>query len=244
MHSNTAAVHGRVNEARSLSRRAAESALRAELQEPAALWLADAALRDAAFGNREQARQFANESTKAAPGSRDAQVLIALALARVGDSARAQSIHEDLNRRYPVNTVVQSVWLPTIRAQLELNRGNTGKAVESLQPATAYELGEGIGSLNFACIVPAYIRGEAYLAARQGTAAAAEFQKLLDHRGLVANCWTGALAHLGLARAYALSGDKAKARIKYQDFLTLWKNADPRIRVFQEADFEYSNLHR
>jgi serine/threonine protein kinase/tetratricopeptide (TPR) repeat protein len=242
LHSNTAAFHGHINDARSLSRRAANAALRADLKEPAALWLADAGLREAAFENREQARQFAAESGKIAPTSRDAQILVALALARGGDVARAQAIVDDMNRRFPVNTVVQSVWLPTIRAQVELNRGNAAKAVDLLQAATPYELGEGIGSLNFVCILPAYIRGEAYLGAKQGSAAAAEFQKILDHRGLVSNCWTGALAHLGLARSYALSGDTAKARTNYQDFLALWKDAEPSLPVLQQAKAEYAKL--
>src|SRR5215472_15369100 len=134
-HSNTAAFHGRINDARVLSRRAAEAAQRAELKEPAAMWLADAALREAAFGNYEQARQFTNESEKIAPDSRDSHVLMALALARAGDAARVQTIVGDLNRRFPVNTIIQSVWLPTIRAQLELSRGNAAKAVDLLQPA-------------------------------------------------------------------------------------------------------------
>ena len=242
MHSNTAALHGRLNEARSLSRRAVDAAQRFDLKEPAALWQADAALREAALGNSAQARQLANESGKTAPGSRDAQVLIALALARAGDTTRVQAILDDLNRRFPVNTVIQSVWLPTIRAQLELNRGNAAKAVESLQPTAPYELGEGIGSLNFVCILPAYLRGEAYLGAKQGDAAASEFKKVLDHRGLVSNCWTGALAHLGLARAYALSGDSAKARTAYQDFLALWKDADADIPVLKQAKAEYAKL--
>jgi predicted Zn-dependent protease len=202
----------------------------------------DAALREAAFGHHEQARQFANESGKIAPASRDAQVLSALALARAGDATRVQTIIDDLNRRFPVNTIIQSVWLPVIRAQLELSRGNASKAVDLLQPAATYELGEGIGSLNFVCILPAYVRGEAYLGAKQGGAAASEFQKLLDHRGLVANCWTGALANLGLARANAFSGDKAKARTAYQDFFALWKDADPNIPVLVAAKAEYAKL--
>jgi serine/threonine protein kinase/tetratricopeptide (TPR) repeat protein len=242
LHSNTAAFHGRMNDARSLSRRAADAAQRADLKEPAALWLADAALREAAFGNRQQVRQFANESGKITPNSRDAQILIALALARAGDAARAQAIADDLNRRFPVNTVVQAVWLPAIRAQVESTRGNAAKAVELLQSATPYELGEGIGSLNFVCILPAYVRGEAYLGAKQASAAASEFQKILDHRGLVSNCWTGALAHLGLARAYALSAEIAKARTNYQDFLALWRDADPTLPILQQAKSEYAKL--
>jgi len=138
--------------------------------------------------------------------------------------------------------MVQAVWLPTIHAQVELSRGNAAKAVDLLQPAMPYELGEGIGSLNFVCILPAYIRGEAYLAAKQGSAATAEFQNILDHRGLVSNCWTGALAHLGLARSGALAGDTAKARRNYQDFLALWKDADPNLPVLQQAKAEYAKL--
>jgi eukaryotic-like serine/threonine-protein kinase len=242
LHANTAAFHGRINEARALSQRAAEAAERAELKEPAALWLADAALREAAFGNREQARQFANESAKVAPSSRDSQTLIALALARGGDINRAQSIADDLNRRFPVNTIIQAVWIPAIRAQVESSRGNGAKSVELLQSAAPYELGEGIGSLNFVCILPAYTRGEAFLGAKQPAAAVSEFQKILDHRGLVSNCWTGALAHLGLARACALSGDTAKARTHYQDFLALWKEADPSLPILQQAKSEYAKL--
>jgi serine/threonine protein kinase/tetratricopeptide (TPR) repeat protein len=241
-HSNTATFRGRINDARALSDRAADAAKRAELKEPAALWLADAALREAVFGNYERARDFANESAKIAPDSRDSHVLMALALARAGDTARVQSIVDDLNRRFPLNTLIQSVWLPTIRTQLELSRGNAARAVDLMQPAATYELGEGIGSLNFVCILPAYTRGEAYLAAKQGSAAAAEFQKLLDHRGLVANCWTGALAHVGLARAHALAGENAKARIAYQDFLALWKDADPDIPILKQAKAEYAKL--
>ncbi len=239
--SNTAGWHGRVNDARSLTRRAAESATRADTKESAALYLADAALRDSVFGFREQARQFSADSAKAA-ATRDAQVLAALSMARSGDLPHAQNIADDLNRRFPVNTMIQNVWLPTIRAQIELAHGNGAKAVELLKPATSYELGEGIGSLNFVCILPAYTRGEAYLAAKDGASAAAEFQKILDHRGLVSNCWTGALSHLGIARANALSGDTAKARTSYQDFFAIWKDADPNIPLLQQAKAEYAKL--
>jgi serine/threonine protein kinase/tetratricopeptide (TPR) repeat protein len=241
LHSNTAGWHGRVSEARSLTRRATDSATRADTKESAALYLADAALRDAAFGNRDQAREFAKESTKMAE-SRDAQVLVALSSAHAGDLPRAQSIADDLNRRFPVNTVIQDVWLPTIRAQVELAHGNAAKAIDLLKPVTNYELGEGIGSLNFVCILPAYTRGQAYLAAKDGDSAAVEFQKLLDHRGLVSNCWTGALAHLGLARAAVMQGDQAKARTAYQDFLAIWKDADPSIPLLQQAKSEYAKL--
>jgi len=137
---------------------------------------------------------------------------------------------------------VQSAWIPTINAQIELGRGNGSKAVELLQPAVPYELGEIIGSLNNSCMYQVYLRGEAYLLAKQGTAAAAEFQKLLDHRGIVWNCWSGALAHHGLARARAEAGDAAGARTAYQDFFALWKDADPDIPILQQAKAEYAKL--
>jgi len=240
-HSNTAAWNGHMSEARSLTRRAADSAVHADTKEAAALYLADAALRDSVFGFHDQARQFSAESAKIS-ASRDAQILAALSMARSGDSPRAQNIADDLNRNFPVNTIIQNVWIPTIRAQIEVAHGNGAKAVELLKPTASYELGEGIGSLNFVCILPAYTRGEAYLAAKDGASAAAEFQKILDHRGLVSNCWTGALSHLGLARASALLGDKAKARTVYQDFFAIWKDADPSIPLLQQAKSEYAKL--
>jgi tetratricopeptide (TPR) repeat protein len=242
MHSNTLASRGQLKQARNFSRKAVESAQRAELKETAALWQADLSLREAVFGNATEAKQFSAEATKIAPGSRDAQVLTALALARAGDTARAQMLLDDFNRRFPHNTIIQAVWAPAIRAQLDLNRGNGVKAVDELQPAKAYELGEGIGSLNFVCVLPAYLRGESYLAAKQGAEAAAEFKKILDHRGLVASCWTGALARLGVARGKALSGDKAGARVAYQDFLALWKDADPDLPLLKQAKAEYAKL--
>jgi eukaryotic-like serine/threonine-protein kinase len=240
-HSNTAAWHGRIGEARSLTHRAADSALRADTKESAALYLADAAIRESAFGFRDQSRELSKQSSKTAE-SRDAQLLVAIASAQAGDATRALAIIDEMNRRSPVNTIVQNVWLPTIRAQIELNHGNPAKAIELLKSAASYELGEGIGSLNFVCILPAYTRAEAYLAAKDGPSAAAEFQKFLDHKGLVSNCWTGALAHLGLARAAVLQGDQTKARTAYQDFLAIWKDADPTIPLLQQAKSEYAKI--
>jgi tetratricopeptide (TPR) repeat protein len=242
LHSNTLASRGQLNQSRTFSTKAVESAQRADLKETAALWQADLSLREAVFSAPVQARQFAAEAIKIAPGSRDAQVLVTLAFSRAGDTARAQTLLDDLNRRFPQNTMVQSVWLPAIRAQQDLNHGDAAKAVDALKPAKAYELGEGIGSLNYSCILSAYLRGEAYLAAKQGAEAAAEFQKILDHRGLVANCWTGVLAHLDLGRAKVLSGDVAGARVAYQDFLTLWKDADLDLPILKQAKAEYAKL--
>jgi hypothetical protein len=136
---------------------------------------------------------------------------------------------DDLGKRFPQNTVVQSVWLPTIRAQIETVRKNPARSIELLQAAAPYELGMLTGSAANSCLYPVYVRAEAYLSAQRGPAAAAEFQKILDHRGLVWNCATGALAHLGLARAYVMQGDTAKAKAAYQDFLALWKDADPDV---------------
>ena len=137
---------------------------------------------------------------------------------------------------------MQSVWLPTIHAQLETGRKNAVRSIELVQVAAPYELGMLSVSASSSCLYPVYVRAEAYLSAHQGIEAAAEFQKILDHRGLLWNCATGALAHLGLARAYAMQGDTAKAKAAYQDFLTLWKDADPDIPVYKEAKAEYAKL--
>jgi hypothetical protein len=157
-----------------------------------------------------------------------------------GDLARAQSRVDDLDKRFPQDTIVQSVWLPTIRAQMELGQKNAPRSIELLQPATPYELGMLSGSATNSCLYPVYVRAQAYLSTQQGIAAAAEFQKILDHRGLLWNCATGALAHLGLARA--LQGDSARARAAYNDFFTLWKEADPDIPILKQAKAEYAKL--
>jgi predicted Zn-dependent protease len=164
---------------------------------------------------------------------RDAKCEATQALAAAGDSAKAQSLADDLAKRYPNDTLVQSIYLPTIRAQLSLDHKNTSKAIEALQVAAPYEL---------ASLYTVYVRGEVYLAARQGSEAAAEFQKILDHRGIVLNAPIGALAHLQIGRAYAMQGDTAKARAAYQDFLTLWKDADPDIPILKEAKSEFAKL--
>ena len=239
----TDAYFGRLKRARELTQRTVASAERAQNKESAALWSADAAVREALFGNYAAAREQAASALSLAPGSRDSESEAALALVLAGDAARAQALTDVLNKRFPVNTVIQSVWLPAIRAQVAINRKASSSAVELLQAAVPYELGQSVGQLNYSCIYPVYIRGEAYLAAGQGPAAAAEFRKFLDHRGIVQNCPTGALAHLGLARAYTLQGDTAKARAAYQEFLTLWKDADPDIPILIAAKSEYAKLH-
>ena len=239
VESDTEAWSGRLGKARVLSRQAVESARRSDEKEPAALWQANAAIREALFGNADAARQNAATAMALAPRSRFAQSQSALAYALAGDTAHAQSLVDDLAKRFPEHIVVRSVWLPTIRAQIETGRKNGSRSIELLQAAAPYELGMLSGSATNSCLYPVYVRAEAYLSAQQGSAAA-EFQKILDHRGLLWNCATGALAHLGLARAYALQGDTAKAA--YQDFLTLWKDADPDIPILIAAKAEYAKL--
>jgi len=242
LESDTEGWSGRLGKARELSRQAIESARRSDEKEPAALRQANAAIREALFGNADAARQNAAAAVALAPGSRDAESQAALAYALAGDTARAQLLADDLGSRFPQDTVVQSVWLPTIRAQIETSRQNGTRSIELLRAAKPYELGMLTGSATNSCLYPMYVRAEAFLSAQQGAAAAVEFQKILDHRGLLWNCATGALAYLGLARAYALQDDTAKAHAAYQDFLTLWKDADPDIPVLIAAKAEYAKL--
>jgi tetratricopeptide (TPR) repeat protein len=238
--SDTDAYYGRLTKARDFTRRAVDSAIRADSKETAALWQVNAALREAEFGNAAAAKQGVTAALALAPG-RDVKVLGALALARGGDSARAKAMIEELEKSNPTNTVLKLYWLPTLKAAIELNRGNSAQALESLEAAAPYELGEPPPTQE-GTLYPAYLRGQAYLLARQGQAAATEFQKFLDHRGIVVNFPLGALAHLGLARAYAMSGDTAKAKNAYRDFLALWKDADPDIPILKEAKAEYAKL--
>jgi len=242
LQSSTEAYFGRLGKARESTGRAVVSAKSAQNKEAAAFWAADRALREALFGNFGVAREQVDAALKLAPGNRDAEIEAALALAIAGDTARARALADELNKRFPLNTVAQSVWVPMIRGQVGLRRNTPSSNIELLQVAVPYELGVSIGLLGYSCIYPAYVRGEAYLASKQGTAAAAEFQKILDHRGLVRNCPTAALAHLGLARANVLQGDTAKAKAAYQDFLSLWKDADSDIPIFIVAKAEYAKL--
>jgi eukaryotic-like serine/threonine-protein kinase len=239
LEADTAAYSGHLQKAREFSKRAAEAAERADNKESSALWQGNAAFREAVFGNVGEARQRGAAALAAAPSSQDAQNESALVFAMTGDAARSQSITQALAKRYPMNTVMQSYWLPVIQAQLALSQKNPARAIELLQTAAPSELAPTFSPLNSSCLYPIYIRGEAYLAAKNGSAAAAEFQKILTHRGLVWNCPTGPYAHLGLARAYALSGEVAKSRAAYQDFLTLWKDADPDIPILQQAKAEF-----
>jgi eukaryotic-like serine/threonine-protein kinase len=243
LEADTEAWSGKLGNARQLSQQAVESARRSDEKEPAALWLTNAAIREALFGNSDQARQKAAAAVVQAPGSHDVEAQAALAYALAGDTTPARSLADDFARRFPRDTVAQSVWLPTIRAQIETDRNNPALSIELLQSAAPYQLGMLSQSASNSCLYPVYVRAEAYLSARQGLAATAEFQKILDHRGLLWNCATGALSRLGLARAYAMQGDTAKAKAAYQDFLTLWKDADPDIPILIEAKAECAKLH-
>jgi len=250
--SDTEAYGGHLGKARELTKQAVDSAIRVDSKEVGAIWQTNAALQHAAFGNTTESRQIAAEALKLAPTSQAVEVEAALAFAMAGGTARAESLAQDLARRFPLDTQMQSLWLPAIRAQVALDRKNPHSALTSLQAASHIELGEISFVNNISCLYHVYVRGNAYLAAGHGSAAAGEFQKILDHNGIVWNCWTGALAHLGVARANALEArtsqgaDADAARVRalaaYQDFLTLWKNADPDIPILKEAKAEYAKL--
>jgi tetratricopeptide (TPR) repeat protein len=249
---DTEAYGGHLAKARELTKQAVDSAIRADSKENGAIWQATAAQREAAYGNPAGARQTAAEALKLAPTSQGVESEAALAFAMAGDTARAESLAQDLNKRYPLDTQMQSLWLPAIQAQLALDKKNPTAALNALHAASAIELGQIAFVANISCLYPTYIRGDAYLAAGQGSAAATEFQKILDHSGIVWNCWTGALAHLGVARANALQSrtsqgaDADAARVRalaaYKDFLTLWKDADPDLPILKQAKAEYAKL--
>jgi tetratricopeptide (TPR) repeat protein len=237
MRFGTEAYYGRMTKARDFLRRAVDSAVRADSKETAASLQVVAALLEAELGNTTSARQGVTAALALSSG-RDVKLLAALTLARIGDVARAKALAGELEKTYPTNTSIKVVSLPTINAAIELSKGNSSQAIVDLESVAPYELGsDGLYS--------AYLRGQAYLLAHNGTAAAAEFQKLLDHRGnwvTVQSFVTGALAHLQIGRAYAMAGDTAKTKAAYQDFLTLWKNADPDIPILKQAKVEYAKL--
>jgi serine/threonine protein kinase/tetratricopeptide (TPR) repeat protein len=247
--SDTEAYRGHLGKARELMKQAADSAIRMDNKESGAGDLADAALQQAAYGNAAESRRMATGALKLAPESPGAAIQAALAFAMAGDTTQAESLSQDLNKRFPLDTQMQSLWVPTIHAQLALERKDPASALNTLQPSPIE-----LGNMTFGntCLYLQYVRGEAYLADGQASAAAAEFQKILDHSGIVTNCWTGALAHLGVARANALQSRTSKgadadaARVRalsaYEDFLTLWKDADPDISILKEAKAEYAKV--
>jgi DNA-binding winged helix-turn-helix (wHTH) protein/predicted Zn-dependent protease len=241
------AYSGHLDAARKMSRQAADLARKAGRRDTEALYETDAAVREALFGNVSVAQQRAVDAQKISK-SRDVEFGSSFALALSGNSSRSHGLMEDLSRRFPEDTMVQFTYAPTLRALLALNQNLPSSAVELLQTALPYEDGTPTtgGSeflLRAGNLYPVYVRGLAYLAAHHGREAAAEFQKILDRRGIVVSDPIGALAHLQLGRAYALSGDKTKARSAYQDFLTLWKDADHGIPILEQAKAEYTKLH-
>lgn len=252
LDSDTEAYFGHLGKAREKTRKAMDSALRVDSKENAAVYQENAALREAAFGNMEAARREAAEGLKLAPLSNDAAAEAALAFAMAGDTARAELLANDLNRHLPLHTQMQSLWLPAIHAQVALERKNPIEAIKDLTASSPMDLALVPFLVNVSCMYPIYIRGEAYLSAKQGRAAAAEFQKILDHSGIVWNCWTGSLAYLGVARANGLESrslegvdaDAARTRglAAYKEFLDLWKDADPDIPLLKQAKHEYLQL--
>lgn len=238
--SDTALCQGELARSRLLTRRAVESALRVDEKEAAAIYEAEGALREVLVGNKELAEEHVRAALAISRG-RDVEGFSALALALAGNSVHATRLADDLGKRFPQDTIVQFNYLPTIHAAAWLRSSNAVKAVESLTSAAPYELGGNFENLNFV-LYPVYLRGEAYLAQKQGTEAAVEFQKILDHPGLVRNEPIGALAHLELGRAYVVSRNTAKAKSAYRDFLTLWKDADTDIPILKQAKAEYAKL--
>jgi eukaryotic-like serine/threonine-protein kinase len=238
---DTAAYSGQLGKAREFSRQAVVSAGRAEKKETAAGYEANAALREALLGNAVQARQRGDAALALSTG-RDVKFGVGLALALVGDGSRAQTLAEDLAKGFPEDTVAKFNYLPTLNSQLAISQHDSLRAIETLRSAAPFELGQPGDSSFTPSLYPVYVRGEAYLAANRGSEAATEFQKILAWRGVVVNEPIGALAHLGLARARAMQGEVSQARAVYQDFLALWKEADPDIPILKEAQAEYANL--
>jgi eukaryotic-like serine/threonine-protein kinase len=250
--SDSEAYAGHLRKARELTKGAIDSAIRADNKEQAGIWQEIAAQREAVFGNTIEAKLCAEQGLKLYPSSQGIEVEAALAFALAGDAAHAQLLAGDVNRRFPLNTQIQSVWLPAIQAQMAVNQKNPTVALNVVHPASDIELGNIQFVANGSCLYTVYVRAESYLLAGQGKAAADEFQRIFDHSGIVWNCWTGALSHLGVARANALQArtsqgaDADAARVRalaaYKDFLTLWKDADPDIPILKQAKAEYAKL--
>ncbi len=249
---DTEAYAGRLGKAELLTRQAVDSAVRADNKEFGATWKEHAAVREAAFGNAAEARRLASDGVKLYASSQAVQVESALAFAMVGDRPRTESLVQNLNKRFPLDTQMQTLWLPAIRAQLALSRNSPARALNQLPAPSQLEFGLIQFANSVSCLFPIYLRGEAYLASGQGQQSAAEFQKILEHRGIVGNCFTGALAHVGLARANVIQArtlqgaDANAARVRalgaYKDFFTLWKDADPDVPILKQAKAEYTKL--
>jgi tetratricopeptide (TPR) repeat protein len=234
-HADTQAYYGHIEKARDLARRAADSAVRVDAKETGALWLVFEGLREAEVGDPASAREAVARGVALAPG-RNVKLTAALALARSGETAQSRIMLDSIEKSEPTNTILKVLWFPVIEASIAMAQQAPDRAIVALEPSLPYELS------NQGFLYPSYLRGLAYLAERKGPAAAAEFQKLPDHSGIVMNFLLGSLSRLGLARAYAVSGDTAKAKAAYKDFLTLWSDADPDVPILKEAKAEYAKL--
>jgi eukaryotic-like serine/threonine-protein kinase len=242
LRSDTEAFFGHLERARDLSRRAVESARRNDENETAATWQINLALRESEFGNLRRARADTARAL-ALMSTRDVQILAALTLARTGDWAQSEKLAEGLAKRFPLDTMINGYWLPTIRAAISITRNRPSEAAEKIQVASPYELGTPQSWPGYgASLYPIFVRGQALLLLRRGADAEAEFQKFIDHRNLVGNCPLGSLARLGLARSQVLEGNIARARTAYRDFFTVWKDADPDIPILKQAKAEYAKL--
>jgi DNA-binding winged helix-turn-helix (wHTH) protein len=236
------AYSGHLQQARRLSRRAIEEAPHTAQRDRAALWEAGSAVREALFGNAVQAKAEALAALALSKG-RDVEYGAAFALLLAGDSSRAQALADDLARRFPDDTTIRYNYLPVLRALLALHANSAAQALEILSAAAPYQFGvTSAGDASFGALYPVYVRGEAFLAQHKGGEAAAEFQKILDHSGIVVSDPVGALARLQLARSLVSAGDLPKAKAAYQDFLTLWKDADPEIPVLKAAQAEFAQV--
>jgi tetratricopeptide (TPR) repeat protein len=238
VEANTAAYYGKLSKCREFFQHSLAADQRDNLKAAAATTQAAAALWETEYGNLDAGRKGATAALTMAPGE-PAKILAALTFAELKDGPRAEALASALSQKFPNATLLNNVWLAAIRAQIAISRDNPAQAIKLLQAALPHELGQA-PPLPF--LYPVYVRGQAYLRAQQAGEAAQEFQKILDHRGIAGNSPVAALAHLGLARAYALSGDSAKARTAYQDFFALWKDADPDIPILKEAKAEYAKL--
>jgi len=262
LESDTEAYVGHVGKARELVLQSVDAARRNDDKETGSVNLAAFAVQQAAYGNIAAARDFAAQAMKLSPES-PGTIVAALAFAMAGDTVQAESIARAHDKRFPLNTLLHFLWLPTIQAQLALDRKNAAHALDALRADSPMDLGLMQFCNNTSCLYSIYIRGQAYLAAGQGNEAAGEFRRILDHSGIYGNCWTGALAQLGLARSYALeagignlktassavqssAADRDAARTRalaaYKDFLALWKDADRDIPILKEAQAEYAKL--
>jgi hypothetical protein len=240
LQSETSAYGGELAKSRELMHRAADSAQRVGEKETAAEYVAHASIREALLGDMAAAKQDAQAALARASG-RQAEGFSAIAFGLAGDSTQAERLAGELGKSFKDDTIVRSEYLPMIVAAIALHNSDGKRAIDALAASAPYELGQTNSTFTFA-LYPVYLRGQANLAAQQGTAAASEFQKILDHACVVGNAPIGALAHLGLARAYALQGDTAKAKTAYNDFFTLWKDAEPEIPILIAAKSEYAKL--